>query len=236
MSYDDWGPYISIAERKQQVSKVVKAMIKEGHNISPVSINSPIIATTFWGKAWCKNLQTYSDSEGRLGSGRSYARYGAVVDLQITQGVVSALVQGSSLYTVSIKIKPVPTEHWEQIRRLCLGQIASVVELLTGKLSNAVMAIIVEPNSGLFPLRTDMRLSCTCLDSASMCKHVAAALYGVGARLDVDPSLLFQLRCVDYTELMTSPLALGLEQVATPGTSRMLEGTDLSSLFGLELD
>jgi hypothetical protein len=169
----------------------------EGRTLSPVEVRGRKIATTFWGDAWCSNLEAYSDFANRLPRGRTYVRNGSVIDLQIERGRVRALVSGTSLYEVAIGMQPLPRPRWTRIKTQCAGQITSLVELLRGSLSDSVMEIVTRKGEGLFPSPREISLSCSCPDWATMCKHVAATLYGVGARLDRAPELLFTLRCVD---------------------------------------
>src|SRR5580700_10470379 len=175
---------------------------KQGHDISPVAIEGRTIAKTFWGKSWCENLERYSDYANRLPRGRTYVRNGSVVDLQIAPGAIVAYVSGSELYKVALKIAPVAKARWKSICADCAGGIDSLVELLQGRLSKGVMERICRQNAGLFPSPREIQLSCSCPDWASMCKHVAAVLYGIGARFDQQPELLFRLHEVNETELI----------------------------------
>lgn len=230
-----WPPYVSATERRLRAEREVRKLRKKGGPVEPVVIEGRQIASTFWGKAWCDNMEGYRDFESRLPRGRSYARNGSVLDLQIAAGKVTALVSGSSLYQVAIDITPLSKTKWEAIRADCAGGIDSLVELLQGKLSKAVMERLCRQDAGLFPRPSEIRFSCTCPDFASMCKHVAAALYGVGARLDRKPELLFRLRAVHETELVADiAVALPIARKGT-GSDKILEGGDLSALFGLEM-
>ena len=202
MSYGFWKPYVSVAERQKKAEKAVAKAKKAGKTMSPVAAYRGAMARTFWGKAWNENLERYSDFENRLPRGRTYTRNGSVIDLKIAEGSVHAQVMGSSLYTVEIDVAAVPSQCWQAIGADCAGSIDSLVELLQGKLSGAVMARICKPETGLFPAPGDITFNCSCPDWASMCKHVAAVLYGVGARLDEQPELLFTLRCVDAQDLV----------------------------------
>ena len=235
MGWYPWGPYVSVAERRRMAAKEIEALRKRGRTVSPVVIEGRAIARTFWGKAWCDNLESYSDYESRLPRGRTYARNGSVVDLQIAAGKVTALVQGSAMYSVTIMIQPVEPARWARIVAECSGKIDSVVELLQGKLSRGVMEVITRDGAGLFPAPRQISMRCTCPDSATMCKHVAAALYGVGARLDEQPELLFRLRAADPTELVTTA-AKGVRGAARPPALEKQVGADLASLFGIELE
>ena len=234
--YDSyWPPYVPVAERRRRATQKVAKMNKAGQHVSPVEIAGRKIAATFWGNAWCKNLEAYSDFSNRLPRGRTYVRNGSVIDLQIEAGHVRALVSGTDLYTVDIEIKPLPKKKWTKIKGQCAGQIDSLVELLQGALSRGVMEIVTRKGEGLFPSPREITLSCSCPDWATMCKHVAATLYGVGARLDHEPELLFTLRGVDPTEMVEA----AIDQPTGAGKSRkgrVLETDELSSVFGVDID
>src|ERR1039457_1876264 len=233
MDFYGWRPYVSVAERRRKAAKEMAKLKKKGHPVSPVVVEGRTIVRTFWGKAWCENLERYSDFANRLPRGRSYVRNGSVIDLQISSGEIKALVSGSEIYEVVVKVAPVTKTRWRSICKDCAGAIDSLIELLQGRLSTGVMERICQQNAGLFPSPKEIKLSCSCPDWAEMCKHVAAVLYGVGARLDQQPELLFRLRAVNEKEL-----------IATAGTSlpgakktpaRELRGEDLSKLFGLDM-
>jgi uncharacterized Zn finger protein len=224
-----------VAERRRRAAQKISSMRKSGQDVAPVEIAGRKIATTFWGDAWCRNLEAYSDYANRLPRGRSYVRNGSVLDLQIGAGCVSALVSGTDLYEVEITVKPLPKKSWTEIKQRCAGQIDSLVELLRGSISRRVMEIVTRKGEGLFPAPRVIALSCSCPDWATMCKHVAAALYGVGARLDHAPGLLFTLRGVDPAELVEAavmqPHAAGKAR-----KGRVLETDELSSVFGVDID
>ncbi len=235
MSYGGWRPYVSVAKRRANAIREMNKLRKKGAEIEPIEIQGRKIARTFWGEAWCKHLERFSDFANRLPRGRTYVRNGSVCHLAIKQGKVEAIVSGSELYHVSIDITPLAVSRWKTVRKQCAGQIGSMLELLQGHFSNQVMEIVTDPAKGLFPQPKDIKLHCDCPDWADMCKHVAAVLYGVGARLDGKPELLFLLRKVDHEELISAELDI---QTATSGTGkrRRLANPDLSSLFGIELE
>lgn len=235
MSYDAWRPYVPVARRRRLATIKLGGLKKKGQSFSPVLIEGRAIAKSFWGKSWCNNLERYSDYENRLPRGRTYVRNGSVFDLQITKGKVAAAVSGSDLYMVTITIGPVPTTRWKAICRDCAGTIDSLVELLQGRLSKGVMDRVCREGFGLFPTPKEIKLSCSCPDWAGMCKHVAAVLYGVGARLDEKPALLFQLRGVDENQLLANAgQELSLKK-AVPATNKVLDDGDVAALFGLEM-
>ena len=234
MSYRQWRPYVPAAERRRKAEKKLSSL-KKKQPVSPVTIEGRAIAKSFWGKSWCSNLERYSDYENRLPRGRTYVRNGSVVDLQIAKSTVSALVSGSNLYTVKITIAPVHEQRWKGICTDCAGTIDSLVELLQGRLSKGVMDRVCREGDGLFPSPQEIKLSCSCPDWADMCKHVAAVLYGVGARLDEKPALLFELRGVDENELLASAgRELSLSRVV-PAATKVLDANDVAALFGLEM-
>ena len=139
MSYYGWKPYVSVAERRRKAEKAAAKAKKAGAGHSPIEPSRGAVARTFWGKAWCDNLEAYSDYANRLPRGRTYVRNGSVIDLKIAEGEVQALVMGSSLYKVAVKVARVPAQQWQAIGADCSGSIDSLVELLQGKLSRAVM-------------------------------------------------------------------------------------------------
>jgi uncharacterized Zn finger protein len=208
---------------------------KGGHPVAPVTIAGRVIATTFWGRAWCDNIEGYHDYENRLPRGRTCVRNGSVVDLQIAPGRVTAVVSGSELYQVAITIKETVKTQWRAICTDCAGGINSLVELLQGRVSKSVMERLCRQQGGLFPRPADIRFSCSCPDHASMCKHVAAVLYGVGARLDQTPDLLFRLRAVDAADLLAGIDTAAVLSGKGPAEGRMLAADDVSALFGLDM-
>ena len=233
--YDGWGPYVSVASRRRQAVREIIRMKKGGRVVSPVEIKGRKIAVTFWGHAWCRNLESYRDYSNRLPRGRTYVRNGSVIDLQIEAGRVRSLVSGSEIYDVHVEIKPLAKRRWAGIKGQCAGQIDSLVELLRGSISRGVMEIVTRQGEGLFPSPREISLSCSCPDWATMCKHVAATLYGVGARLDRAPDLLFTLRGVDPAEMVEA----AVDQPSPGGKARrgrVLESGHLSSVFGIDIE
>jgi uncharacterized Zn finger protein len=231
----DWRPYVSVAERRQAGARHAAKLAKKGRKVSPVVIEGRTIAKSFWGKAWCDNLESYSDYANRLPRGRTYARNGSIVDLQIAAGRVTAIVSGSDIYEIGIDIVALDRKRWRALIQECGGRIGSAVELLRGTFSNQVMEILARPKTGLFPAPKDIRLSCSCPDWADMCKHVAAALYGVGARLDAEPELFFTLRQVDQTELISeAATARAIGSGAARG-KKAIAADQLADVFGIEL-
>lgn len=235
MGYFGWKPYVSVADRKLEAARRLAGLKNKKRAVAPVIVEGRKVATSFWGIAWCSNLERYSDYATRLPRGRSYVRNGLVVDLQIAKGEVTAMVSGSELYNVKVTIAPVASSRWRAICRDCAGAIDSLVELLQGRLANGIMDRVCREGDGLFPAPNEIKLSCNCPDWADMCKHVAAALYGVGARLDEKPQLLFVLRGVDENEMLAGAGQDLAMSTSAPATAKVLDGNDVAALFGLEM-
>jgi uncharacterized Zn finger protein len=235
MSFYSWRPYVSVAARRAKAEKAAAKARKAGAELSPVAASRGAIAKTFWGKAWCDNLERYSDYANRVPRGRTYVRNGSVIDLKIAQGEVKAQVMGSSLYKIVVGVAAVPVKQWQSISTACAGSIDSLVELLQGRLSRGVMERICIPDTGLFPAPKEIKFSCSCPDWAFMCKHVAAVLYGVGARLDEQPELIFTLRRVDARDLVTQAGAGLPISKRRPAAGRVLDEGLVADVFGIEM-
>jgi uncharacterized Zn finger protein len=243
MSWYEYAPYVSVAQRRANAKRELAALEKKtGHKADPVVLDGKKIAVTFWGKAWCDNLEAYGDFANRLPRGRTYVRNGSVCDLSVKPGKVTARVCGSELYDVTVTVKPLAADKWAAVKRACAGQIGSLVELLKGKLSAQVMKVVTDRPGGLFPAPREIEMDCSCPDYATMCKHVAAALYGIGARLDRQPELLFTLRGVDHLELIAEAGNTPVTAAATDkaggagGGKRRLAAGDLGDVFGIDLE
>lgn len=236
----NWWRYTrkpSVPERRERARRegreLERKMAKSGRKPSPVRIEGRAIASTFWGKAWCGNLESYRDYAYRLPRGRSYVRHDAVLDLDIGAGRIQAVVSGTQLYDVDVSIKPLAKAHWARIKTQCAGEIGSLIELLEGRLSDRVMGIVTDRERGLFPKPKEIEMRCSCPDWATMCKHVAAVMYGVGARLDAKPELLFTLRNVEHGELIAA--AADLQVPSRRARGKTIEEAELAGVFGIEL-
>ena len=230
-----WPAYVSVAERRAKAEKAAAKAKKTGALLTPITPFRGALAKTFWGKAWCDNLANYSDYANRLPRGSSYVRNGSVIDLQVTPGEVRAQVMGSSLYKVSVSVTAVPEKQWKTICTDCSGSIDSLVELLQGKLSKAVMERICKPGTGLFPSPKEITFDCNCPDYASMCKHVAAVLYGIGNRLDQQPEVLFSLRRVDAKDLVQQAEVGLMPSAKRMAQGKVLDDALLGDVFGIEM-
>lgn len=229
-----WWSYEDVKEQKKRLEREIAKRIKRGESfdVLPAPAGQKKLCTTFWGQAWCRNLESYQQYESRLPRGRSYLRQGKVYNLEITPGKLSAVVAGSELYEASIRIQPLPSAQWQQIVTSSAGQVSSMLDLLSGKLGDGLMKVLTDPQYGLFPKPKEIRFDCSCPDHADMCKHISAILYGVGVMLDTKPELLFTLRGVDQAELLSSASSATMDDL---GSGTELDGTDLSALFGIEL-
>ena len=239
MAWGSWERYprrATVSSRKAKAEKHLATAAKKKLVYDPVRIEGRTIARSFWGKAWNRNLESYSDYENRLPRGRSYLSSGQVLDLKVGAGKIDALVMGSHLYRVEVRISPLPPARWESLRAACAGKIGSLVELLQGKLSDQVMEVVTRHDAGLFPSPREITKSCSCPDWADVCKHVAAVLYGVGARLDRQPELLFLLRGVDHLDLIDTAAEGALAGVPGAPSAPTIADEDVAGIFGIELE
>ncbi|HEY2147026.1 MAG TPA: SWIM zinc finger family protein [Pirellulales bacterium] len=236
--YGDWEPYVPVAVRRARAVKAAaKIAKKEKRELCPVKAVGRKLCSSFWGQAWCENLERYSDFANRLPRGRTYARNGSVVDLQIERWRVKALVSGSELYRISIDIKTLAKPAWKRIKQDCSQSIQSLFDLLQGRFDRAVMERLTQPQSGLFPQTSEIEMDCSCPDYAGLCKHLAAVMYCIGARLDSAPELLFVLRDVDHLDLVGEAVAAeNLETALAASDSDSLSTSDLGEMFGIELE
>jgi uncharacterized Zn finger protein len=233
----EWKPYVSVAKRQAKAKRHVTKLAKKGRRILPVEISGRKIATTFWGTAWCENLESYSDYENRLPRGRTYVRNGSVIDLQIKHGCVTAIVSGSEIYELKIDVSPINKTNWKKIKQDCSRSIDSLIDLLQGQFSKGVMERLTRQEGGLFPKPKEISVQCSCPDWAVLCKHAAAALYGVGARFDSAPEMLFLLRGVDHLDLIRQAVdGANLDAAFASGKSDQLASEDLGELFGIDIE
>jgi len=231
----EWKPYVPVAVRRQKARRKMETLRKKGVDIQPIEIQGRKIAKKFWGEAWCDHIESFNDFENRLPRGRTYVRNGSVCHLAIKKGSIKAKVSGSDIYNIEVDIKTLPTKKWSAVKQRCAGQIGSLLELLRGSLSDHVMQVVTDREAGLFPLADEISFECDCPDWATMCKHVAAVLYGVGARLDQDPALLFLLRGVEHDELIDLDAQVDVSSAAGRSSTKRLASGDLGDVFGIDL-
>ena len=233
MRYGHWAPYVPVAERRRKAKAKMQKLSKKGLDVQPIEIQGRKIAKSFWGIAWNDHLESFGDYANRIPRGRTYVRNGSVCHLEIQKGKVEACVSGSSIYKVSISIDSLAKKKWTSVKSKCAGQVGSMLELLQGKLSSSVMKVVTDKTSGLFPAPKEIDLNCDCPDGAYMCKHIAAVLYGVGARLDEQPELLFKLRNVDHEELISADVDLTTKP--SKGSRRRIADDSLADVFGIDI-
>ena len=230
-----WKDAEGAQESREALEREMARRVQRGEVFEPVAApKGNKLASNFWGQSWQRHLEGYADYESRLPRGRSCLRQGKVFNLAVEPGEVTAIVAGELLHDVVVKIRPIKASHWQGVKERCTGKIGSLLDILTGNLSAGVLEVITDRDEGLFPLPKEIKVICDCADSAGLCQHGAAVLYGIGLRFDADPALFFRLRAVNPEEL----LALAAEAVAQPlseGT-QVIADEDLSALFGIEMD
>lgn len=236
--WDNWGPRETVGQRKIRCEKLIAKLRKaKGQTIRPILIEGRKITTTYWGNAWCDNMESYADYAHRIARGRSYARNSSIINLAETENGFTAQVLGSDPYQVDIKFDPLPAATWKAIKKTCTGKVDSLINLLSGSIDDSILTHLANPKKGLFPKPKEIHISCTCPDRAILCKHAAAVLYGIGHRLDTEPELLFKLRQVDHTELANTA-SKTIEAIAGEAqtSDSDLDDSDLSDIFGIDID
>ena len=228
-------PTTSELKRKSEASRV--SAEKKGKRLEPVVIRGRNIAKSWWGRAWCDNLERYADYESRLDRGKRYVKTGAVIDLSITKGRIQAKVQGSrkTPYKVEIRISPLSEERCQEILQKCGKRVETLEKLLAGDFPEELKELFTQ-RGGLFPSAREISFSCSCPDWALMCKHVAAVLYGIGARLDENPSLFFELRGIEMGRFIDVAIASRVERMlknAGQTSGRTIDERDIRGLFGI---
>lgn len=239
--YYGFAPYVPVAQRQAKAEKERKKLEKQGKHLAPVRLlhAGRTLCASWWGNAWCDNLFRFGDFENRLPRGRSYLRNGAVIDLQIEKGCVTALVQGTHLYTITISIDPLPPKIWSSLVSDCSANITSLVDLMAGRFGDTIMRRLIRSGDGLFPEKREISFDCTCPDYANVCKHVAAVLMGIGVRFDEDPTLFFTLRGVDPNALVAAVAGslTSLDTAAVADDDLLTADTaDLTNLFDIDVE
>ena len=230
--------YVPVATKMANARRALARLKKKNPDVRPVSIEGTKIAKTWWGSAWNKNLESYADYANRIARGRAYVRNGFVLDLQIGPEHATAVVAGSGAapYDVEIKIKALRQATWKKITQMCGRSIASIEQLVHGKFPKELEALFTQKGEGLFPSPKEIEFSCSCPDWAYMCKHVAAALYGIGARFDEDPALFFKLRDIEIDALVKKSIDEKMDSMlknSGKATARVIKGADIGELFGI---
>lgn len=235
---DDFYSSMSVDELREKARKALREAEGKGRHLSPVIVPGRTICRTWWGKAWCRNMEQYLDYENRLPRGRSYVRNGAVIDLVIGEGKVSALVQGSRSrpYEVEIRVSPLGKTKMKKVSALCSRELDSLEELVKGKFPKSLETLLTEEGA-LFPTDREIRFDCSCPDWALMCKHVAAVMYGIGVRLDENPFYFFILRGMDPEALLWHTVEDHVEKLLAHRdvkNDRIIDDEDMEKLFHLE--
>ena len=234
---ETYYPQPTVEELQRNAANTAAKARSKGKQLHPVKLNGRTIAKSWWGRAWCENLERYADYETRLPRGQRYVRSGAVVDLQIEQGKITARVQGTrkTPYKEEIRISPLSQQRCDEILERCSARVDTLESLLSGRFPEELKDVFLG-EGGLFPTPREIAFSCSCPDWAVMCKHVAAALYGVGARLDEDPLLFFTLRGIDAARFVDVVIANRIETMlanAERPSTRILTDAAMDELFNL---
>lgn len=159
---------------------------------------------SWWAKRWIAVLESFNIG-ARLGRGRSYARNGQVLSIEIGKGEVKAKVQGSQSkpYDIKIHIKALSATDWRKLAKALSHQAIFLAKLLAGQMPEDIEKAFKGSGLSLFPERLkDLNTSCSCPDWSNPCKHIAATYYLLGEEFDRDPFLIFKLRGMSREELV----------------------------------
>ncbi len=229
----------SARELKNKALASVKRAGKKGKDFEPAVCHTGrgAICESWWGQAWCDNLESYADYSSRLERGKRYVRSGTVIDLKIDDGKVTARVQGrrSAPYKVEVRVGRLSEESCQKIIDRCTRKIESLEILAGGEFPEELKELFTD-KGGLFPSPKEISFSCTCPDWAMMCKHVAAVMYGIGLRFDENPFYFFKLRGIDPDRFIDVAVENRVEKMlanADVKSERIIEDADLTDLFGV---
>lgn len=229
----------TVAQLKSKAARAIAGARRRGEEWEPVNVvaKRPHLATSWWGRAWGDNLERYADFSNRLERGRRYVRSDAVLDLKISEGQVRAKVMGSGStpYDVTIGISPLSPERAEALVSGCSSKVKDLDSLVKGEFPEDLKEVFYQ-RGGLFPEPGEISFDCSCPDWASMCKHVTAALYGIGVRFDQDPLLFFKLRGIDPEALIDTAVQNRVESMlenADRPSRRIMDDSSWQELFGL---
>lgn len=236
--YYGWAPYISVSEKISRAKKKMKKLARTGLDVQPIEAFRGPITKTFWGKEWCRHIESFQEVTNRLQRGQTYVHNGSVCHLAIEPGKVTAYVAGSEPYKVNIDVKKLSVSRWNLLKRGVVGQIDSLFDLLQGKISNDVLTQLADAKNGLFPQLKELKFTCSCPDGFYtknwMCKHIAAVFYGIGRRFETKPELLFTLRGVNSQDLVISGAKAQVERQIDEAASP-LGKDELENIFDIEL-
>lgn len=230
--YYDYYSKPSVAEQKAEIKHKLESLLKKNPDYKPVNYTGRTIGQSFWGRSWCKQIESFADYNYRLERGRSYLRMGAIANIKISSGLVEAVVIGSRKkpYNVEISIDTLSKKKWEKIKSKCTGQISSLLSLINGELSSEIIEILCDRENGLFPTSKEIKFDCTCPDYAGCCKHIASVLYAIAVKFDEDPKLFFKLRNVDEKELLGSVV---IDKITENADSEI---ENVEDVFGITFD
>ena len=228
---------IPVEELRRKARESAGKARKKGQELEPVIVKDKKIWRSWWGQAWCVNLEQYADYSSRLDRGKRYVRSGAVIDLKVQKGRIEARVQGTrkTPYKVEVRISPMTEEQCQKIIQKCGKKIENMEALIQGSIPEELKEIFTGAD-GLFPTPREISFSCSCPDWALMCKHVAAVMYGIGVRVDENPFFFFELRGIDVERFIDVTLENKVEAMlenASRPSSRIITDEDAWQIFGL---
>jgi uncharacterized Zn finger protein len=211
-----WGYWETYQSTPRRPANGIKARTQRGK-----------FGATWWASRWIAALEKLVDPN-RLSRGRSYARSGQVVKLEIGRGGVAARVQGSrpTPYKVAITIRPLSDEQWAKVCDAMAAEAIYAARLLSGEMPEQIEEVFHAAGASLLPATLgDLTTDCSCPDWANPCKHVAAVQYLVGEQFDVDPFLMFELRGRSKDDIASALRARRVDSLAEPAAPLATEST-----------
>ena len=179
----------------------------------------------------------YADYENRIERGRSYLRNDAVVDLKIKGNEIYSRVLGGGYkpYRIRIRIDALSERQRLNIEQQASGKLQDLESLIQGNFPKDLKNLFFQ-KGGLFPSPNEIHFDCNCPDWADMCKHVAAVMYGIGIRIDTNPTQLFELRGIPIESLLTRVIddkVSNMLKNVDVKSARIIKDADISSIFGI---
>jgi uncharacterized Zn finger protein len=182
-----------------------KSQVREAKGGIKAQSKRGAFGTSWWARRWIEVLESFNIG-ARLNRGRSYARKGLVLSINIENGSIAAKVQGSRPrpYDVRIKVKILTKKHWSKLGESLAKQAIFAAKLLAGQMPDNIEEAFKNTGLSLFPdKRGDLKTDCSCPDWSNPCKHIAAVYYLLGEEFSRDPFLIFKLRGLERKDLIS---------------------------------
>jgi uncharacterized Zn finger protein len=225
---------------KTKFRRKLIAFEKKNPDITPFKIDSNTLASNWWAKAWNAHLKSHNFNSLQLEKGKLYFRCEALADLKIRNNQITGTVLGSNIepYYSKITINPITKTKWLKITKLYEGHLELFEKVLDHQFPKELSEVFTNKSLGLFPTTKEITFECSCPSRLNLCKHTAVVLFAFGAKIDLDPQILFELRGVDFLKFMATSInkeRLNLLKKTRKKNPKILEDTNLSELFNIDI-